>query len=270
MKFEDTVFRSYPTGSRYICNPAPKDTDNDTVFLVNGYYDWASILLEDGWEDCGQYDKGGDFRSFRKGEENYIVTENDNFFSNYVKATTAARALNLLEKQDRITLFQAIMDAGEGYEGFAIMEGVGPFGLPNIRNPRPPVEIHPGDELRVGEERFRVAGPVDPFEFDDPFIAIDDDFNEDGRDVVRPADVYRAVDPQQDRPYWVRPLGQDAAARWAPDPLARVGMDRQQELYQQYFDGLAAERQAPPQPAPAVGGRGIFNRLMPMVRINND
>lgn len=117
MKFEECVFRSYPTGSRAICNPAPKDTDNDTVILVNGFYDWAQLLIEDGWEDCGKYDKGGDFRAFRKGEENYICTENEKFFLNYVKATDAARALNLLKKEDRISVFQAVMDASEGYVG---------------------------------------------------------------------------------------------------------------------------------------------------------
>ena len=117
VKFEDAVFRSYPTGSRYICNPAPMDTDNDTVILVNGYFDWRTILLNDGWEDCGQYDQGGDFTAFRKGEENYIVTENEKFFDAYVKATEGAKALNLLVKEDRIKLFQSVMDAGEGYVG---------------------------------------------------------------------------------------------------------------------------------------------------------
>lgn len=120
MNFKDTVLRSYPTGSRYICNPAPTDTDNDTLLLVNGYYDWAQLLIDDGWEDCGkEYEiPRGEFRAFRKGEENYICTEEPEFFETYIKATEGARALNLLKKEDRIKLFHAVQCAGEGYTGF--------------------------------------------------------------------------------------------------------------------------------------------------------
>lgn len=111
-KFEDIIIKSYPTGSRYICNPAPKDTDNDTVILVNGFYDYDTILRDDGWEDCGpDYDNVGEFRAYRKGEENYIVTEDPEFYDSYVKATEGAKALNLLKKEDRIALFQAVCSA---------------------------------------------------------------------------------------------------------------------------------------------------------------
>jgi len=113
MKFEDVVYASYPTGSRYICNPPPLDTDNDTVFLVNGYYDWKQMLLDEGWGDCGEeYEKGEDFHAYRKGEENYIVTEDDDFYQSYVKATEGAKALNLLNKEDRIKLFIAVNGSG--------------------------------------------------------------------------------------------------------------------------------------------------------------
>lgn len=111
--FDDTVFASHPTGSRYICNPPVEGTDNDTVLLVNGFYDWEAMLLQEGWEkpfadypDLGQY-----FSSFRKGEDNYIVTEDVGFYEDYVKATEAARRLNLLDKDDRIALFDAIFSA---------------------------------------------------------------------------------------------------------------------------------------------------------------
>lgn len=114
MEFKDTVFKSYPTGSRYICNPPPTDTDNDTIFLVNGYYDYEEFLLNDGWEPCGDGYPDGDFLAFRKGEENYIVTEDEELFLSYVKATEGAKALNLLNKEDRIKLFQAVREAGRG------------------------------------------------------------------------------------------------------------------------------------------------------------
>ena len=116
--FSETVLRSYPTGSRYICNPPPMDTDNDTVYLVNGYYNWGLSLLKDGWEQCGEYQFGGQFTAFRKGVENYIVTEDEQFFERYVCATEAAKALNLLDKEDRIKLFQAVGGASTGIIGF--------------------------------------------------------------------------------------------------------------------------------------------------------
>lgn len=108
MKFEDTVIDSHKTGSRYICNPPVLDTDDDTVILVNGYYDYHSMLVNDGWEATADYDGTGHFYSFRKGDQNYIVTESPRFFNAYVVATETAKALNLLKKEDRIKLFQTV------------------------------------------------------------------------------------------------------------------------------------------------------------------
>ncbi len=137
--FPECVLRSYPTGSRYICNPAPTDTDNDTVFLVNGYYDYTTVLLNDGWEQCGNYEFAGRFNAFRKGEENYIIIEDEKFFERYLMATEAAKALNLLNKEDRIKVFQAVADAPEGVVGF-----VASFEKKNI-----PVPDHVFDPFRV-------------------------------------------------------------------------------------------------------------------------
>ncbi len=113
MNFKETVLKSHPTGSRYMCNPPPTDTDNDTVFLVNGYYDWAKTLLDDNWVECGDYISiDTTFRAFRKGEENYICTEDPAFYLCYLQATEAGKALNLLNKEDRIKLFHAIQETG--------------------------------------------------------------------------------------------------------------------------------------------------------------
>jgi hypothetical protein len=119
-RFEDCVLFSHPTGSRYICNPAPTDTDNDTILLVNGFFPWQEMLLNDGWEQCGYYEFAGRFQAFRKGEENYIVTEDEEFFKRYIHATEAAKALNLLNKDDRIKLFRAVAEAGDGIAGFHV------------------------------------------------------------------------------------------------------------------------------------------------------
>lgn len=110
MKFVDTIIDFHKTGSRYICNPPVMDTDDDTVILVNGYYDYVDLLEKDGWVMTSKdYDDTGEFYSFRKGDENYIVTESPRFFNAYVVATESAMALNLLNKEDRIKLFQTVI-----------------------------------------------------------------------------------------------------------------------------------------------------------------
>ena len=110
-EFRKSIIKSHPTGSRYICNPPPMDTDNDTIYLVNGYYDWETSLIRSGWERSGDYNlEAYGFVSLRKGEENFIITEDPDWYKNFVLATEGAKALNLTNKEDRIKLFQAIQD----------------------------------------------------------------------------------------------------------------------------------------------------------------
>ncbi len=113
MNFKDCIVKSHPTGSRYICNPPVVGTDNDTVILVNGYYEWGDLLIKEGWNRSFGVYIGSTFESWVKGEENYIITEDDAFYIAYVHATEGAKALNLLDKQDRIKLFSAIVDTIE-------------------------------------------------------------------------------------------------------------------------------------------------------------
>lgn len=47
------ILSKWPTGSRYICNPPPTDTDNDTVILVASFEEATKALLADGWEEGG-------------------------------------------------------------------------------------------------------------------------------------------------------------------------------------------------------------------------
>lgn len=200
MTFEETVICSYPTGSRYICNPPPQDTDNDTVILVNGYYDWAQLLLNEGWEDCGQYDQGGDFRAFRKGEENYIVTEEDNFFLSYVKATEGARALNLLDKDQRIALFQAILQTEDGFTGLYGADHAADFIIPAL-------EVGDRDDPAM----FRVVAEAVADEVDAQLLqeadAIPDAFFEEDDDVeIRIQHVEPVAGNRQ--LVWDGPIGQ--------------------------------------------------------------
>ena len=114
----------YPTGSRVICDPAPTDTDEDFIVLVDGedFFDLIQELC------ANKYELGGSdvtpsedfapnvwegFQSYKKGEINLIVTCSEEFFGKFVGATIVAKSLNLLDKSDRIALFQKIL-YGEG------------------------------------------------------------------------------------------------------------------------------------------------------------
>lgn len=98
------------TGSRYICNPAPTDTDEDYVALAAGRL--ADALAQSGFEmntNPELYEGLPDFYAWRCGEFNVIQTNNLVFFARFVAATEAAKAMNLQSKADRIAIFQAVL-----------------------------------------------------------------------------------------------------------------------------------------------------------------
>jgi hypothetical protein len=115
------------TGSRVICDPPVEDTDEDYVVLVRSMGEFEKLVLADGWtksmgeayratvrhapnEPWGAESSVNIFASYRKGDINLIVTHNVAFFRRYRYATQIATALNLREKEDRITLFNMIRD----------------------------------------------------------------------------------------------------------------------------------------------------------------
>lgn len=98
-------------GSRETCNPPPTDTDEDYLVLVSNAPDTSSQLQELGFElDTHKYSGMGPlgFISLRFGDLNYIVTEDQDFFDTFLSATYLAKKFNLLDKQDRIDLFDAV------------------------------------------------------------------------------------------------------------------------------------------------------------------
>lgn len=103
-----------PTGSRYICNPPVLNTDEDYAVLVANLSVYAQLLLDQGWEvisnDDGYLPPNGGHRFFaaRKGELNLIVFDQRNGYDLMVTATHLAKRFNLVDKQDRIDLFDAI------------------------------------------------------------------------------------------------------------------------------------------------------------------
>ena len=108
-------------GSRVTCNPAPTDTDQDVLVLTDRKR-WTDTLephlIAAGYgldgSDCGdqgEYLEGVElsFQSFKLDDLNLIITFDPNFYKRFMAATGVAKQFNLLDKPDRITLFQAVL-----------------------------------------------------------------------------------------------------------------------------------------------------------------
>lgn len=104
-------------GSRITCNPPPLDTDQDVLVLVNHNDVVCRKMLAAGFTKegsnptdlGGSVDKESVFHSYRKGDMNYIVTGDRDFYERFSTATELARKYNLMAKADRIQLFQAVL-----------------------------------------------------------------------------------------------------------------------------------------------------------------
>lgn len=115
-----------PVGSRVTCNPAPTDTDEDWLLLLEtpecekdatpslAIIDPFAIFVKNGFVQDGDpelydlMDTGG-FTSWRRGNLNIIATFNERFYDLFKLATKLAKRFNLLSKADRKTLFQAVL-----------------------------------------------------------------------------------------------------------------------------------------------------------------
>lgn len=101
-----------PVGSRITCSPAPTTTDEDWLMLTDS--NPAGVLKSLGFvQDRGPRfytgNDDGSFRSWRRGEMNIITTPYGQFYERFLTATHLATRFNLLDKQDRIALFQAVL-----------------------------------------------------------------------------------------------------------------------------------------------------------------
>jgi hypothetical protein len=107
-----------PVGSRVTCNPAPTDTDEDFLCLIKleDFNKLEETLYEDKYTRDGSIiideqtglNQGG-FVSYKSGDTNLIVTSSAEFFRRFMAASSVAKKLNLLDKNDRIDLFQATL-----------------------------------------------------------------------------------------------------------------------------------------------------------------
>lgn len=107
-----TLLNMQPVGSRVTCSPPPSDTDEDWLALVSGDPKDALIqagFTQDGSPECYTGNDAGGFRSWRRGDINIVTTESVEFFDLFMTATYLAKRFNLLIKNDRIALFQAVL-----------------------------------------------------------------------------------------------------------------------------------------------------------------
>lgn len=107
-------------GSRITCNPPPVDTDQDVLVYVDGENaDYFVLLMKqagfnvelgEGYaEDALNGGESDRFQSYRQGDVNLIVTIDELFYQRFAYATEIAKRANLMLKDERVELFQAIL-----------------------------------------------------------------------------------------------------------------------------------------------------------------
>ena len=113
----DAALSIHPVGSRVTCDPAPTGTDDDWLVLLRFGRDVHHKLSDDDWtldgsfikDEVNRNDSDTRFRSYKNGDLNLIVTKSPIFFRRFMAASSVAKRLNLLDKADRIALFQAVL-----------------------------------------------------------------------------------------------------------------------------------------------------------------
>ncbi len=111
-------------GSKVTCDPAPVGTDTDyscyiakkgTLENVAAHlFDWG--YMPEGDEHYQTTDTNKGFTSWRNGKNiNLIVTADLEFYEKHKVATELCRRLNLLNKADRVLVFQTILYGNVDY-----------------------------------------------------------------------------------------------------------------------------------------------------------
>lgn len=108
-----------PCGSRVTCDPAPTDTDEDYLLSVHGIKkqnlsNVVVFLESNGFineSDSEHYQDQAEstFVSMRRDEVNLIISTCPDFVKSHKLATAVCKELNLMDKHDRIVLFQAFL-----------------------------------------------------------------------------------------------------------------------------------------------------------------
>lgn len=118
LAFDNNVRDFASVGSRETCSPPPTDTDCDMLVLVDSLKEFVENCKTWGWEG-GEVYADPDFKwpptatnhfvSLRFEEVNLIVTSDDEFYDKFMLATHVCKTLNVMEKEHRKVVFQAIL-----------------------------------------------------------------------------------------------------------------------------------------------------------------
>lgn len=95
-------------GSRVTCNPPPENTDQDILIYSEDAKTLIGNCIEQDYVGTGSY-VGSEFTSLLQETVNLIITDNKEFYDKFMLATHVCKTLNVLDKQERITVFQAIL-----------------------------------------------------------------------------------------------------------------------------------------------------------------
>lgn len=110
------VTMMHPTGSAFTCSPPVEDTDWDWAVLPKDFDKFAVRLVQSGWVMGGSeivamsQDDQCTFASFRKDKHNIMLVKHRTYYERIVTATKLAKKFNLLKKEDRVALFEAVAD----------------------------------------------------------------------------------------------------------------------------------------------------------------
>jgi len=109
----------WDVGSRATCDPPPAGTDRDVLLLCDDLSRLLSAaaaceFVIGGSVPADKFDvrkMASGFVSLKqfRGDLNLIVTKDRDFARRFMAATSVAKRLNLLDKGDRIALFQAVL-----------------------------------------------------------------------------------------------------------------------------------------------------------------
>jgi len=102
-----------PVGSRVTCSPAPEDTDEDWLCLALDLTSFVEAAKLEGYSfgGSGHSEEPMSFVSLKREADrmNLIATACPTFCDAFVLATGLSKRFNLVNKADRIALFQAVL-----------------------------------------------------------------------------------------------------------------------------------------------------------------
>lgn len=102
--------KATPVGSRYILPIAPVESDLDILVLTSDLELVALRLTAAGFErEGGEHYPESEFRSYRKGDVNFIITEDPVFFDKFKVAAEVCRYLRLSSRDQRINVHNIII-----------------------------------------------------------------------------------------------------------------------------------------------------------------